>query len=177
MANEIPSPHEEEAGRWEKKQADDAKKKKLMEEWDKKLTKEGMPSKLPPDEAAAKIRQELGVKDEKWGNRGDIRREVQKYWQFRVGSSFGEHLQAAQEIANRLGLEPDDVGEALMKEVEEEVAATQRGVSDLIDDIQRREGGNIPSRRLANMVLREARAKFGHIVESVLRDIVEKAIE
>jgi len=177
MADEIPSPHEDEAKKWEKKLTEEAKKKKLIEEWDQKLAREGMPSKLPPDEAAAKIRQELGVKGEKWGNRGDIRREVQKYWQFRAGSSFGEHLQAAQEIANRLGLEADDVGEALMKEVEEEVAAAQRGVSDLIDEIQRREGGNVPSRRLANMVLREARAKFSHIIESVLRDIVEKAIE
>jgi len=148
-----------------------------MKKWEELLAKEGMPAEVSPDAAAEELKEAAGTKPERWSDNKALRREIQLYWQFRPDNvGFGDHYRAVLEITTKLGLDPAEIDEATVKEIEDEVSEAQRGVQDLIDVIQKREGRtDILPRRMANMLMREASKRFRHLDEVVLRDIVDRA--
>ena len=140
--------------------------------WEERLKKEGLAAELPPDKAAEKLRKEAGVEADDLADK--IHKKLQEYWQFRGASWYGNHQQAAQDVAADLGINPDDVDidQAYVLEIEREITDAQRALVEAANKLA--EKGPIMPKTKMNILRRQAYKDFPNISESVLDDITAK---
>ncbi|MEK7451702.1 MAG: hypothetical protein AAB664_00010 [Patescibacteria group bacterium] len=99
---------------------------KLMEEWEAKLAKSGMPSEPKPDKGRQALEKATELETGRVDDDKRVMQELYSYWLSRGEVSFGHHKTIAQSIEQRMGLPSGTIDESLIKDAEEEVARAQR---------------------------------------------------
>lgn len=149
----------------------------LMAEWEAKLKKEGLDSEPAPDKGKKALQELVESQTGEKVSDDALLQAMQEYWLTRGDVGFRDHMVTAHELENRFGLLPGTVDDAMMVQVEDQMAHISKEAFFLASEIKKSPmafaKGDV---YVKNRLRHQLKTKFPELSDSILEILIDNQV-